>query len=211
MTHRRFAARLVPFCALAAMLAPTLTGAAAAATWEIDPAHSSVEFSVRHMTISNVRGEFEKFSGTVVADEANPGAARIEATIDAASIDTRNQKRDDHLRSADFLEVEKYPTITFRSTQVEKLGDARWRITGDLTLHGVTREVALEMDGPTPPVKDPSGALRAGAQARGKIDRKDFGIHFSKALDGGGLVVGNEVAITIEVEVKRRPEPVAAR
>jgi polyisoprenoid-binding protein YceI len=172
--------------------------------WEIDPAHSSVQFSIRHMTVSNVRGEFGTVSGTVRADGAIPSAS-VEATIDAASIDTREAKRDEHLRSADFLDVARYPTITFRSTRIEPAGEGRWRMTGDLTLHGVTRPVVLDVEGPTAEVKDPRGLTRAGAHATAKIDRKDFGITWSKTLDGGGLVVGDEVAITIDVEGVKKP------
>jgi polyisoprenoid-binding protein YceI len=196
MVQRIFA---VLTLAALALLAPR---PAHPADWEIDPAHTSVQFSVRHMMISNVRGQFGKVAGRVVADEANPTAARVEATLDAASLNTNNQKRDDHLRSPDFLDVGKFPTISFKSKKVEKAGEDQWKITGDLTLHGVTREVVLDVDGVTPPRKDPMGTMRAGAQARTKIDRRDFGINFSKALDGGGLLVGDEVAITIDVEVR---------
>jgi polyisoprenoid-binding protein YceI len=197
MSHRPIAAALV--LAALALVAPR---PGRAATWEIDPTHSSVQFSVRHMMVSNVRGEFGKFAGTIAADEANPAAARVEATIDSSSIDTRNEKRDEHLRSADFLDTGKFPTITFRSKKIEKAG-AAWKVTGDLTLHGVTREVVLDVDQPTAPVKDPWGALRSGTQARTKISRRDFGIAFNKALDGGGVLVGDEVTITIDVEVKQ--------
>jgi polyisoprenoid-binding protein YceI len=172
----------------------------AAATYEIDAAHSSVQFSVRHLMISNVRGEFTKLSGTVTGDQANPTATTVEATIEAASIDTRNQKRDDHLRNPDFLDVAKFPTITFKSTKVEKAGDG-WKLTGDLTLHGVTKPVTLDVTDVTPPMKDPWGNNRIGAHATGKLNRQDFGISFNKALDGGGVMVGDEVTITIDVEV----------
>jgi len=176
------------------------------ATWEIDPAHTSVQFAVRHMMVSNVRGEFTKVKGRIQADEADPTAARIEASIETASVDTNNEKRDDHLRGPDFLDAAKFPTISFASKKVEKTGESTWKIIGDLTLHGVTREVVLDMEGPTSPRKDPMGAIRSGAQARTKINRQDFGISFNKALDGGGLVVGNEVQITIDVEVVRASE-----
>jgi polyisoprenoid-binding protein YceI len=183
-----------------------LTTAAGAATWEIDPAHTSVQFAVRHLMISNVRGEFTKLTGKVEVDEAAPAAARIEATIDAASIDTRNRKRDDHLRSPDFLNVEKFPTIEFRSTKIEKVADASWKVTGNLTLHGVTREVGLDLQGPTQQVKDTRG-LHVGAQATTTINRKDFGINWNESLDGGGVLIGEEVSITIDVEVIRKPTP----
>jgi polyisoprenoid-binding protein YceI len=178
--------------------------ALAESVWQIDPAHTAVQFSVRHMMVSNVRGEFPKVSGTVRGEEKDPAHATVEASIDAASIDTRNDKRDEHLKSADFLDVAKYPTITFKSKKIEPAGDHRWRVTGDLTLHGVTKEVVLDVDGPSTPVKDPRGGLRAGAQATAKIDRRDFGITWSKSLDGGGVVVGDELGITIDVEGVRQ-------
>jgi len=184
------------------LLAAVAAGSAAAAesAWEIDPAHSSVQFSVRHMMVSNVRGEFRKVSGTVRGDETDPTKAQIEATIDTTSIDTRNEKRDSHLKSADFLDTEKFPTMTFKSKKIEKAGDHRYRVTGDLTLHGVTREVTLDVEGPSAPVKDPMGNVRVGATATAKLNRQDFGITWSKALDGGGVMVGDEINVTIDVE-----------
>ena len=178
-----------------ALSAPTL-----AATWQIDPAHSNVSFSVRHMMVSNVRGEFTKVSGTVEGDEKTPAQAVITATIDATSINTREAKRDDHLKSPDFLDVAKYPTIIFKSKKIEPSGSGQFKVTGDLTLHGVTKEVVLDVSDVTAPIKDPMGKTRAGAQATTKIDRKDFGINWSKVMDGGGLMVGDEVAISIDVE-----------
>ena len=180
-----------------------LTGALPAwadSVWEIDPAHSSVQFSVRHMMVSNVRGAFTKVAGTVRGDEQDPTLAGVEATIDTSSIDTREAKRDEHLRSPDFLDVAKYSTMTFRSKKITKTGDGRYDVTGDLTVHGVTREVVLHVEGPSPAMKDPRGGLRAGASATTRIDRRDFGITWSKALDGGGVVVGNDIDVTIDVE-----------
>lgn len=180
-----------------------LAGAAPAiaeTVWQIDPAHTSVQFSIRHMMVSNVRGQFSKVTGTVRADDQDLTRSVVEATIEAASIDTREPKRDEHLRSPDFLDVTKYPTITFKSKRITRSAEGRYAVLGDLTLHGVTREVTLDVIGPTPSVKDPRGGLRAGAQASARIDRQDFGIAWSKLLEGGGLVVGNEVAITIEAE-----------
>jgi polyisoprenoid-binding protein YceI len=171
--------------------------------WEIDPAHTSVQFSVRHLMISNVRGEFRKVTGSV-HDDGEPTRATLEATIDAASIDTRETKRDEHLRSADFLDVEHYPTITFKSKRIEPTAPGHYRVTGDLTLHGVTREVALDVVGPTPPMKDARGNVHAGAQATTTINRRDFGITWSKALDGGGVMVGDEIPITIDVEAVKK-------
>ena len=175
-----------------------------ASSWQIDPVHSSVQFSIRHLMISNVRGEFAKVSGSVEADDKDPTKSKITASIDAASIDTREPKRDEHLRGADFLDASKYPTITFASKRIEKVSEGKWKVTGDLTLHGVTKEVVLDVEGPTAEIKDPWGNTKAGAQATAVIDRKDFGITWNKGLDGGGVVVGDEVKITIDVEATRK-------
>jgi polyisoprenoid-binding protein YceI len=197
---------------LATLALLTVTSAPArAAVWDIDPAHTTIAFSVRHMMVSNVRGQFAKFNGHVDADPANPTAAKITASIDAASIDTANQKRDEHLRSPDFLDVAKFSAITFTSKKIEKAGEAKWKVTGDLTLHGVTREVVLDLSDVTPPIKDPMGNLRAGAEARTTINRQDFGVSFNKTLDGGGLVVGDQIAITIDVEVTRKADAAPAK
>lgn len=171
-------------------------------TYQIDSAHSSVHFSVRHLMLSNVRGEFGKVSGTVNYDAQNPANSSVEATIDAASINTRDAQRDGHLKSADFLDVEKFPTITFRSRKIEAKGDGG-KITGDLTIHGVTREVTLEVEGPTAEVKDPWGKQRVGASAKTKIDRREFGITWNAAMETGGVMVGHEVKIEIDVEFVR--------
>ena len=171
-----------------------------AATWELDPAHSSIGFAIRHMMISTVRGQFRTFTGKAVGDPASPGSASIEASIDAASIDTANEKRDAHLKTADFLDVEKFPKITFKSKTIEPAGAGKAKVTGDLTLHGVTKQVVLDVEGPTPVIKDPMGNTKAGAHATTKINRKDFGIVWNKTMDGGGLMVGDEIDITIDVE-----------
>ena len=176
------------------------TAARAETLWEIDPAHTSVQFSVRHMMVSNVRGEFRKVSGTVHADDKDLTNSVIEAKIEAASIDTREPKRDEHLRSPDFFDAAQYPTITFKSKRIAKTSEGQYAVTGDLTMHGVTQEVTLDVVGPTPPIKDPRGGLRAGATATTKLSRKDFGITWSKLLEGGGMVVGDEVSVTIDVE-----------
>lgn len=182
------------------LLALAATAAAARAeTWNIDPAHTTVEFSVRHMMISNVKGQFEKLSGTIAANGNDPSSVQISAVIDAASINTRVEKRDAHLKSAAFLDVDKYPTITFKSTKVEAAGSNKWKVTGDLTLHGVTKPVVLEVE-TTAPIKDPSGKTRAGASATTKIDRKDFGVTWNKPMETGGVLVGEDVSIAIEVE-----------
>jgi len=195
--------RIAAVAAAVALASLVPSGARAADTYEIDPAHTSVQFSIRHMMISNVRGEFTKLSGKATGDVANPTAATVEATIDATSIDTRNEKRDEHLRSPDFLDTAKFPTLTFKSTKVEKAGDA-WKLHGDLTLHGVTKPVVLDVTNVTPPTKDPGGNTLIGAQATTKINRQDFGIVFNKTLDGGGVLVGDEISITIDVEVIKK-------
>lgn len=171
-------------------------------TYQIDPAHTSVHFSVRHMMVSNVRGEFGKVSGTVRFDPDNPANSTVEATIDASSIATRDEQRDGHLKSADFLDVEKFPTITFQSTKIE-LHSGGAKLTGNLTIHGVTHEITLDVEGLTPELKDPWGKLRIGASATGKLSRKDFGLNWNAALETGGVLVGDEVKITIDVEVVR--------
>jgi polyisoprenoid-binding protein YceI len=171
-------------------------------TYEIDPAHSSVHFSVRHMMLSNVRGEFAKLTGTIKYDPDNPSNSSVEVTIDAASISTRDAQRDTHLKSADFLDVEKFPTLTLKSKKITpKSGGGT--ITGDLTIHGVTREVTLDVEGPTPEAKDPWGKQRIGASATAKLSRKDFGLVWNAALETGGVLVGDEVKMTIDVEAVR--------
>jgi polyisoprenoid-binding protein YceI len=181
----------------------------AAATYQIDPAHSVAGFTVRHMMVSNVSGAFSKLSGTVDFDSNNPSQSKIDVTIDPASVDTRNSGRDNDLRSANFFDVANYPAITFKSTRVDKAGEGKYRVVGNLTIHGVTKEVVLDVDGPTPEVQA-QGAFRTGASATTKIDRKDFGIIWNRALDSGGVVVSDEVRINFEVELVRKPPPLAS-
>lgn len=178
-----------------------LPAAVPAGTWELDTAHTGVHFKVRHLMVSYVRGDFEKISGRIVYDEKDISRSSADITIEAASINTRVAKRDDHLRSPDFLDAAKYPVITFKSKRVEKAGDGRLKMTGDLTIRGVTREVVLDVQGPAPPIKDLEGKTRVGGSATTKIDRKDFGLTWNKAIESGGVVVGDEVEITIDVEV----------
>ena len=191
---------------LAAAISLGIPALAHADTWQIDPAHTNVEFTVRHLMISNVKGSFEKVSGTVTVGEG-PTTATIDATIDAASVNTRVPKRDEDLKGPNFLDVAKFPTITFKSTKIEQAGTAKWKVTGNLTLHGVTKEVVLDVDGPTAPIKDPFGNTRAGASATTKIDRRDFGLTFNKALETGGVMVGDDVAISIDVEALKKTGP----
>jgi polyisoprenoid-binding protein YceI len=178
---------------------------AQAEIWTIDPAHSSAQFSVRHMMVSTVRGEFTKLSGTVDLDEVDITKSKVEATIDATSIDTRNEARDKHLKSADFFDVANFPAITFKSTKVEKGSDGKLRVTGDLTMRGTTKPVVMEVEPLSPIVKDKAG-MKSGTSAATKVNRKDFGISWSRALDGGGVVVSDEVSITIDVELSK-PTP----
>jgi polyisoprenoid-binding protein YceI len=192
--------------ALTAVLALVLAanGLAQTVRWEIDPAHSNASFTVRHMMVSNVRGEFTKLAGGVDVVGDDPTTAKVAVTIDAASINTREPKRDAHLRSAEFFNVEKYPAITFSSKKVERAGEGRLKLVGDLTMHGVTKEVTLDVEDLTPEVKDPGGNLRVGAHATARINRKDFGLLWNKVLEAGGVLVGDEVTITIEVELVKK-------
>jgi len=179
---------------------------ALAETWSVDTAHSSVGFAVRHMMVSNVKGSFDKFTASVVGTPADPAAAKISATIEVASVNTREPKRDDHLRSADFFDAAKFPQMTFTSTKVEKTSATTAKLTGNLTLRGVTKPVTLDVEY-TPVVKSPWGKSVVGATATGKINRKDFGVNWSKSLDGGGLVVADEVTIQLELELVKNDAP----
>jgi polyisoprenoid-binding protein YceI len=169
-------------------------------SWKIDPAHSAAQFAVRHLGISTVRGEFRKVSGSASYDPADPSKTSLEATIDATSVDTRVDMRDNDLRSPNFLDVQKYPTITFKSKRAEPAGPGKTKITGDLTIHGVTKEVVLDVDGPSAPVKDPRGNFHLGASASTTVNRKDFGVN------GAPSMVSDEISITIDAElVKSSP------
>jgi len=179
------------------------------ATYQFDPAHSSANFTVRHMMIANVRGAFSKISGTVVYDTEKPGETTIAAEIDADSINTREDARDTHLKSADFLDVEKYPAITFKSKKVEYAGGGESDVTGDLTIHGVTKEVTLKVEGPTAEHKDPWGNVRVGASATTKIKRSDFGLTWNAMLEAGGILVGDDLKIELEIEMIKSTESAA--
>jgi polyisoprenoid-binding protein YceI len=169
-------------------------------TWKLDPVHSVAEFKVKHMMISNVKGQFSGISGVLAFDEQNVANSRVEAVIDAASIDTRDAQRDAHLKSPDFFDVERFPTLRFRSTRVARAGDDKLAVTGELTIHGVTREVTFTVEEPAQPAKDPWGAIRMGFSATAKINRKDFGLTWNAALETGGILVGEEVSITLEAQ-----------
>jgi polyisoprenoid-binding protein YceI len=178
-------------------------------SWTIDTAHSEVNFTARHMMISNVRGRFEKFSGTVDFDETNPANTQVSVQIEAASISTRDAQRDGHLRSADFFDVEKYPYITFESKRVEALDGDRARLTGDLTIRDVTREVTLEVEY-SGMSKSPWGSTNAGFTASTKISRKNWGLNWNVALETGGWLVGDEIKIDLELEIVKQAEAVMA-
>lgn len=192
------------------VLAFAVSGFAQAGTWQIDPAHTAAQFTVRHMMISNVKGAFTKVSGTMQYDPANIGKTSVEAVIDAASVDTRVEARDKDLRSTNFFDVEKYPTLTFKSKRAEMKG-GKLNLIGDLTIHGVTKEVVLEVNDITPPVKDQGGHLHVGATASTKISRKEFGLTWNHLVEGGGVVVSDEVAITIDTELIKAAPTTAAK
>ena len=193
-----------PIFLIALTLFFTFPALSQAATWQIDPDHSSFQFKVRHLMVSNVKGDFTKVKGAVTMDDKDIANLNVELTIDAASVNTGHAKRDEHLRAADFFDVAKYPTITFVSKKVVKDGPDRLKVTGDLTMHGVTREVTVHVEGPTQEVKDPWGNFRRGATGTAKINRKDFGLTWNRALETGGVVVGEDVDIFIEIELIKK-------
>jgi polyisoprenoid-binding protein YceI len=167
-------------------------------TWQLDPPHSSAQFSVRHLGVSTVRGAFTKVSGTLLYDAADLGKSSLQASIDAASVDTRVDARDNDLRSPNFLDVQKYPVITFKSKKIESAGPGKLKVPGDLTIHGVTKEVVLDVDGPSAPMKDPWGNQRMGASATAKINRNDFGV------SGRPGIVGDDITITLDIEMTKQ-------
>jgi polyisoprenoid-binding protein YceI len=172
----------------------------AVSTWAIDPAHSVAEFKVKHMMISNVKGQFSGLSGTLGRHEGDVTKSKVEVTIDAASVNTRDAQRDAHLKSGDFFEVEKFPTLLFKSTRVIPKNQDELAVEGELTIHGVTHTVRFAVEGPTPPAKDPWGNTRIGVSATTKINRKDYGLTWNTALETGGILVGEEVTITLDLQ-----------
>jgi polyisoprenoid-binding protein YceI len=179
------------------------TGTAAPAstvTWKIDPAHSSAEFKVRHMMISNVKGSFSGITGSLIEDTADPTHSQVQATIDIGTISTGDPQRDAHLKSPDFFHHDQHPVMTFKSTNVEKKGSEEYAVTGDLTLHGLTKAVTFNVEGPSAPGKDPWGNTRIGLSATTKINRKDFDLSWNAALETGGILVGEDVQIALEVQ-----------
>ena len=172
----------------------------AVTTWNIDPAHSAAEFKVKHMMISNVKGSFSGLSGALTEHSDDATLSSVEAAIPVAAISTGDAQRDAHLKSADFFDAEKYPALNFKSTRVTRKGEAAYEVTGDLTIHGVTRSVTFAVEGPSAPGKDPWGNTRIGLSATTKINRKDFGLSWNAALETGGFLVGEEIAITLDVQ-----------
>ena len=181
-----------------ALLVPSLSQAA---TWKSDPTHASVQFAVSHLMVSTVRGTFDTFDVTATIDENDVSRSSVEATIEVASVNTRNEKRDDHLKGADFFDVATHPTLTFKSKAVEKVQDNAYKVTGDLTLMGVTQEVVLEVTGSPKAMKDPWGNSRVGGTATTTINRTDYGLKYNSVLDSGGVAIGEEVEITIDIEL----------
>ena len=182
----------------------TLPASAATTTWQIDPAHTAAQFSVKHLAISTVRGGFSNVKGTVIMDDADISKSSVDVTIDVSTVDTRTPDRDKDLKSDKFFDVAHYPSMTFKSTKVEQAGAGKLKITGDLTIRGTTKSVVLDVDGPTAPVKDPWGNQRSAVTAMTKINRQDFGVKWNATMDNGGVVVGDEVSITIDAEMVQK-------
>ena len=194
--------RIAAAAGLAAVL--SLPALSASSSWRIDPQHTSAQFAVRHLMISTVCGQFKGVTGTVNWDDQDISKSTVDITIDANTVDTSEPKRDADLKSDKFFEVAKYPTITFKSKKIEQVSAGKLKITGDLTIRGVTKEAVLEVEGPTPPVKDPWGNTRVAANATTKINRQDYGVKWNANMDGGGVVVGDDVAITIDLEMIKK-------
>ncbi len=171
--------------------------------WRIDAAHSTAQFKIKHMMIANVKGEFSGISGELLYDAEHPERSRVEAAIDAATLSTREPQRDAHLKSPDFFDVERFPQLTFRSTRVATTAPGRLEVEGELSLHGTSRPVRFTVEGPSAPAQDPWGGMRMGLEATTRINRKDFGLTWNAALEAGGVLVGDEAAITLDVEFVR--------
>ncbi len=192
---------LKPLFAAVALVAP---GLAFAAQYDIDPSHSQAQFTVRHMMVTNVRGEFGKLQGALTLDEKDLKASKVEATIDTASINTREPKRDEHLKSPDFFDVAKHPQMTFKSTQFKKAGKDKYKVTGDLTIRGVTKQVVLDVEIPATEAKDPWGNVKRGAVATTEINRKDYGLNWNQALETGGVMVGDTVKVQLDLQLTKK-------
>jgi len=172
----------------------------ATTTWNLDPIHSVAEFKVKHMMISNVKGQFATITGVLTLDETDHTNSHIEASIDAASVNTRDAQRDTHLKSEDFFHVGKFPTLSFKSTRITRTGNGELAVAGDLTIRGITRNVVFTVEGPTAPARDPWGNTRLGLSATTKINRKDFGLTWNAVLEAGSILVGDDVTITLDVQ-----------
>jgi polyisoprenoid-binding protein YceI len=194
--------RIALIVGLAAAL--SLPATATTSNWQIDPQHSSAQFSVRHLAISTVRGAFSKVTGTIALDDKDVTKSTVDVSIDVTTVDTREPDRDKDLRSDKFFDVAHYPSMTFKSKKVEQIASGKLKVTGDLTIRGTTKEVVLDVDGPSAPIKDPWGNQRAAAVATTKINRQDFGVKWNATMDNGGVVVGDDVSITIDVEMFRK-------
>jgi polyisoprenoid-binding protein YceI len=192
-------ARIAITAGLAAIL--SLPASAATSTWQIDPQHTAAQFSVKHLAISTVRGAFSKVTGTVIFDDKDVSKSSVDVVIDTTTVDTREPNRDKDLKSDHFFDVEHYPTMTFKSKRVEQVSPGKLKVTGDLTIRSVTKEVVLDVDGPTAPVKDPWGNQRVAVNATTKINRQDFGVKWNATMDNGGVVVGDDVSINIDAEM----------
>jgi polyisoprenoid-binding protein YceI len=187
---------------LAAMIA--LETPAATTTWQIDPAHTAAQFAVRHMMISTVRGEFKNVTGTVIWDDQDLTKSKVSVTIDTKTVNTGEEKRDQDLKSDKFFDVANFPAMTFVSKKVEANGAGKLKVTGDLTIRGVTKEVVLNVEGPAAPIKDPWGNTRSAVSATTQVNRQDFGVKWNANLDGGGVVVSDDVKITIDLEMVKQ-------
>lgn len=196
---KKYLSRVAALASVVAIL--SMPAVAANSTWQIDPQHSSAQFAVRHLGLSTVRGAFSKLSGTMVLDDQDVTKSSVEVSIDVNTVDTREPDRDKDLRSERFFDAAHYPSMTFKSKKVEQIAPGKLKVTGDLTIRGTTKEVALEVEGPTAPVKDPWGNQRLAATATTKVNRQDFGVKWNAKLDNGGVVVGDDVNIAIDVEL----------
>jgi polyisoprenoid-binding protein YceI len=196
-------ARLIPFALSVSLALP-----AAATTWAIDDAHTTIGFSVKHMMVSEQKGAFDKFKGTIELDDKDVTKSKVDVTVETASINTKNQKRDDHLKGAEFFDVTKFPTLTFKSTKIEKAGEG-FKVTGDLNMHGITKSVVLDVGALSDSYKDPWGGTHRGTTAKTTVARKDFGLLWNAAIEKGGVVVGENVTIEIQLELVPPPAPAA--
>ncbi|HEY3294842.1 MAG TPA: YceI family protein [bacterium] len=172
--------------------------------WTVDSSHSEIGFTAKHMLITTVRGRFTRYDATIDFNPKSPETTKVEAHIEAASIDTREPKRDEHLRSADFFDAEQYPQITFRSKNLQRLADDRWKLTGDLTIRGISKEITLDMEGFTEEIKDPWGNFRVGGTATASLNRFDYGLKWNAAIETGGLIVGEKIQIKLDLSLVRK-------